>query len=42
LSYWLITSVQGLSSDGPSDQKFRKWFVFDQKYAGTVKTWEIV
>jgi len=25
-----------------SDRKFRKWLVFNHKYAGSVKTWEIV
>jgi len=28
LYYWLIISLQNLSWDSPSDQKFRKWLVF--------------
>ena len=44
LSYWLIISLQDLSWDRSLEQKFRKWFVFNQfnhKYTGIVKTWEI-
>jgi len=39
LSNWLIISLQDLSWDRPSERKFRKWLVFDHKYAGIVKTW---
>jgi len=41
LSYWLIISLQDLYWDRPSERKFRKWFVFNHKYAGIAKTWEI-
>jgi len=33
----LIISLQDLSWDRLSDRKFRKWFVFNHKYAGSVK-----
>jgi len=42
LSSWLLLSSQDLSWDRPSDRKFRKWLVFNHKYAGSVKIWEIV
>ena len=42
LSSWLFLSSLDLSWDRPSDRKFRKWLVFNHKYAGSVKTWEIV
>jgi len=41
LSYWQIISLQDLSWDRSSDRKFRKWLVFNHKYAGSVKTWDI-
>jgi len=41
LSYWLIISLQDLSCDRSSNRKFRKWLVFNHKYTGIVKTWEI-
>jgi len=42
LSYWLMIYLQDLSWERPSDRKFRKWLVFSHKYAGIVKTWQIV
>ena len=42
LPYWLIISLLDLSWDRPSDRKFHEWLVFNHKYAGTIKTWEIV
>jgi len=36
LSSWLRLSFQDLSWDRLSDQKFRKWLVFNHKYAGSV------
>jgi len=41
LSYWLIISLQDFSWDRSSDRKFLKWLVFNHKYTGIVKTWEI-
>jgi len=49
-SYWnyslscslIIISLQDLSWDRLTDRKFRKWLAFDNKYAGSVKTWEII
>jgi len=42
-SYWnfslscsLIISLQGFSWDRLSDRKFRKWLVYNHKYAGSV------
>ena len=36
LSSWLFLSSQDLSWNRPSDRKFRKWLVFNHKYAGSV------
>jgi len=33
LSYWLTISLQDTSWDRLSDWKFRKWLVFNHKYA---------
>jgi len=40
---WIfLCSLQDLSWDRVSERKFRKWLVFNHKYAGIAKTWEIV
>ena len=41
-SYWLIISLQDISWNRPSDRKFRKWLLFNHKYAGIGKSFKML